>query len=325
LSVRLHGNGTLIDYHATALEQEDAMADVRHATNGDTRIAYETFGDPAAGDPLLLVMGLDFQMIWWPDAFCEALVAAGFCVTRFDNRDTGLSTKFTSPQRQNPFKALLGGVQPAYTSLDMVDDALAVMDAVGWRSAHVVGGSMGAALAQLTALTHPERVRSLVSIMGLPVDTPGWRTMSYLRFGIFRQLFRIAPGTDHAGRTDALVAIYRAMFGPGYPFPEEWARQTAALADERSPRDETSTQRQLAAGRAVTAPPLSGLRVPTLVMHGEDDPLVKVAGGRATAARVPDALLVTYPGMGHAMPAELWSDIVTRIRANADRATGKPI
>ena len=108
---------------------------IGYARNGDVDLAYETFGDLASGEPLLLVMGLDFQMVWWPDEFIARLVDAGFAVVRFDNRDTGLSTHFDPVERPNPWKALLGRVPPAYTARDMLDDALAVMDAVGWSSA----------------------------------------------------------------------------------------------------------------------------------------------------------------------------------------------
>ena len=184
------------------------MPEIRYARNGDVEIAYETFGDPATGDPLLLVMGLDFQMVWWPDGFCQALADAGFAVTRFDNRDTGLSTKFASPARRNPFQALLGGVRPAYSSLDLVADTLAVMDAAGARSAHVVGASMGAAIAQLVALTHSDRTRSLTSIMGLPLDASGPRIMTrYLSLGVFGQFRHLPKGDDPASRVETLVAI----------------------------------------------------------------------------------------------------------------------
>jgi pimeloyl-ACP methyl ester carboxylesterase len=119
----------------------------RYAHNKEVTVAYETFGDPATGEPLLLISGLDFQMVWWPDAFCEQLAERGFAVVRFDHRDSGLSTKFDSAKKENPFLALLGRTKPSYTTLDMLDDAIAVMDATGWKNAHVMGASMGAALA----------------------------------------------------------------------------------------------------------------------------------------------------------------------------------
>jgi pimeloyl-ACP methyl ester carboxylesterase len=296
-------------------------AQVRYARNGDVSIAYETFGDTATGDPLLLVMGLDFQMVWWPDALCERFVDAGFAVVRFDNRDTGLSTHFESPTQQNPWRALMGRTEPVYTAYDMVDDALAVMDAVGWRGAHVMGGSMGAALAQTMALLHPERVRSLVSCAGLPVTASPLKTLTYLRFGVFRKLGALPEPTDREGGIRNLVEIYRIIGSPGYPFPERWARETAEISHDRSPRDPRTTQRQLAAGRAVTLPPLSGITAPTLVVSGADDPLAKPTGGRDTARQIPGAEFVVYPGMGHNLPEELWPDVVARVRKNADRRT----
>src|SRR5690349_14649910 len=231
-------------------------ATVRYARNGEVEIAYETFGDLAGGEPLLLVMGLDFQMVWWPEELIDRLVEAGFAVVRFDNRDTGLSTHFPPTPSPNPWKALMGRTEPAYTAADMIRDALAVMDAVGWSSAHVMGGSMGAGLAQGLAMEHPDRVRSLVSCMGIPVDAGPLRTLRYIRPGVFRTLTRIKPGTTDEEQAGALVEIYRAISSPGYPFPEEWARAAARVSQARAPRDPSTTQRQLAAGRAHRYPGL---------------------------------------------------------------------
>lgn len=284
-----------------------------YARNGDVAIAYETFGDPAHGEPLLLIMGLDFQMTWWPDAFCEQLVRRGLAVARFDNRDTGLSTHFHSPAKESPLRAVLGRTQPAYTGLDMVHDAIAVMDALEWRNVNVMGASMGAGLAQALALTHPERVRSLISLMGLPVNAGPLRTLTYVRFGALNKLRTIRPGHSREEEVENLVEIYRTVASPGFPFPEDWARQVAELSHDRHPRDPMSMQRQLAAGRAQTYPDLSTIAVPTLVISGAADPLIKVAGGRDTAKRIPGAIFVTYPGMGHNLPEELWPDIIDRI------------
>ncbi|MEK6439095.1 alpha/beta fold hydrolase [Pseudonocardia sp. T1-2H] len=286
----------------------------RYARNGDVSIAYETFGDLDSGEPLLLIMGLDFQMVWWPEAFCDQLVAAGFAVVRFDNRDTGLSTHFDSPTKQSPWRALLGATKPAYTSSDMLNDAAAVLDAVGWTSAHVMGGSMGAALAQAMALLHPHRVRSLISCMGLPATAGPLRTLTYLRFGIFPTLMTLKPATTRDEEIHNLVTIYRAIASPGFPFPEDWAREVAGISYDRGPRDPRTTQRHLAAGRAVRLPPLSTITAPTLVISGEDDPLVKAAGGRDTARQIPGSTFVSYPGMGHNLPQELWPELITRIR-----------
>ncbi len=228
----------------------------RYTKNGDVTIAYETFGDPG-GAPLLGIMGLDFQMVWWPDAFCQALADRGFAVARFDNRDTGLSTHFSSDRRENPFGALLGRTKPAYTTRDMLGDALAVMDALGWESAHVLGGSMGGALAQALAVYHPSRVRSLISCFGVPADAGPLQLLRYIKFGPFRQFRTLRADDSRESQIELLVSIFRVFASPGYPFPERWVREAAAISHDRSPRDPTSTQRQLAAGRAQKIPPIS--------------------------------------------------------------------
>ena len=290
------------------------MDDIRYATNGDVRLAYEAFGDTVAGEPLLLVMGLDFQMVWWSEEFIARLVDAGFGVVRFDNRDTGLSTHFTPEERPNPWKALAGRVPAAYTARDMLDDTVAVMDAVGWSSAHVLGGSMGAGIAQALTMENPMRVRSLISAAGLPVDAGLLRLVRYIRPGVFRTLARIRPGHSDEEQIEALVAIYRAIASPGYPFPEGWARRTARVSHQRSPRDPSTTQRQLAAGRAHRYPRLETITAPTLVISGAADPLIRWQAGRDTAGRIRAARFVLYPGMGHAIPPELFGPVVTEVR-----------
>jgi pimeloyl-ACP methyl ester carboxylesterase len=301
---------------------------IRYARNGEVSIAYETFGDLGSGEPLLLIMGLDFQMVWWPDAFCEQLVAAGFAVVRFDNRDTGLSTHFASPSTQNPWRAFVGATKPVYTGYDMLRDALAVMDAVGWSSAHVMGASMGAALGQAMALLCPDRVRSLISCMGGPVTAGPLRFLtSYLKFGMFWKLRgSLKPATNREEEIHNLVAIFRALASPGFPLPEEWVREVAGISYDRCPRDPRTTQRHVAAGRAVkNLPPLSTITAPTLVISGEDDPVVKVAAGRDTARQIPGATFVSYPGMGHNLPAELWPDMIAHIRTvTAAHRDGSP-
>jgi pimeloyl-ACP methyl ester carboxylesterase len=287
---------------------------IGYAHNGDVSLAYEIFGDTAAGEPLLLVMGLDFQMVWWPEEFIARLVDVGFAVVRFDNRDTGLSTHFDPVERPKPWKALLGRVPPAYTARNMLDDALAVMDAVGWSSAHVLGGSMGAGIAQALAMENPARVRSLISCMGVPVDAGPLRTLRYIRPGVFRILAGIKPGPSDEEQIEALVAIYRAIASPGYPFPEEWARRASRISHERQPRDPSTTQRQLAAGRAHHYPRLETITAPTLVISGEADPLIRWQGGRDTAARIPRARFVLYPGMGHAIPQELFGHVIEEVQ-----------
>ena len=282
---------------------------IEYAMNGDTRITYETFG--TGGEPLLLVLGIDYQMVWWPDAFCERLVAAGFHVARYDNRDTGLSTHFPEPGGRSPWKALLGGGPPLYTMADMVGDGLAVMDALGWSDAHILGGA--SAYAQALALLHPERVRGLTFCMSFPVTARPLQILRYLKFGIYRKLRKLPRATTDEQAVDNLITMYRAQTSPGYPVPEEWVREAATLSHQRSPRDPRTTQRHLAAGRAGKLPPLSSITAPTLVVAGDEDQLIRPAGGRDLAARIPGAAFVSYPGVGHDLPEGIWDDVIARM------------
>ncbi|GAA0465981.1 alpha/beta hydrolase [Actinoplanes capillaceus] len=278
---------------------------IEYATNGDARIAYETFG--STGEPLLLVLGIDYQMVWWNDAFCERLVEAGFHVARYDNRDTGLSTHYPEPAK--------GAKRPLYTMNDMIGDGLAVMDALGWADAHVLGGT--SAIAQGMALLHPDRVRGLTLCMSSPANAGILRTLRYLKFGLFKEFRRLPKATTADQKIENEVAIYRAQASPGYPFPEEWVREAATLAHERSPRNPRTTQRHMAAGRAVKLPPLSGITAPTLVVSGADDPMLKPAAGRDLAAQIPGAQFVEYPGVGHELPEGIWDDVIARMPRSA--------
>lgn len=283
---------------------------IEYAANGDVSIAYETFGS-TAGEPLLLVLGLDYQMVWWPDAFCERLAEAGYHVARYDNRDTGLSTHYPQPPDGSPWRALLGRTRPLYTIADMAADGLAVMDALGWRDAHVLGGT--SAIAQAMALLHPGRVRGLTLCMSSPATAGALRTLRYLRFGVFREFRRLPTATTPEQEIDNLVAIYRAQASPGLPFPEDWVREAATLSHTRAPRDPRTTQRHLAAGRAVRLPPLSTITAPTLVVAGADDPMLKPSAGRDLAAQIPGARFVEYPGVGHDWPESIWDDVIARM------------
>ncbi|MFN8125680.1 MAG: alpha/beta hydrolase, partial [Candidatus Nanopelagicales bacterium] len=251
--------------------------------------------------------------VWWPDGFCRQLADRGFHVARFDNRDTGLSTHFESPRKQNPVKAFVGGTRPTYSTYDMLDDGLAVMDALDWPSAHVAGGSMGAGLAQAMALIHPDRVRSVTSINGVPITASKLRILGYINWSTMATFLRLKPGTDRDSEIESLTAIMRTINGDGYPFPEEWAHEAAGMSYDRSPRDPRTSQRQLAAGKGIRFPPLSDITVPVLVIGGGSDPLIKTRASESTAQQIPGAKLVIYPRMGHSFPAELWDDFVTEI------------
>lgn len=277
------------------------------ARNGEVQIAYESFGE-ASGEPLLLLSGLDAQMLWWPEGWIDELVRAGFHVVRFDNRDSGLSTHFT-------------GRGPAYRAEDMLDDALAVMDDVGWAGAHLVGLSMGAGMAQGIAILHPQRVRSLTLMGAVPVGDVR-SMMKYVKFGsMLKAAFKRYP-KDRDGRVRQMIDVVRLTFSPGYPFDEQWARQTAQRCFDRKAPDPRTRQRQLAASTKIRipAPGLAGVAAPTVVLSGQSDRLIKSSGSKAVAKAIPGARLVAYPDMGHMFPAELWPQIVGEIRAVADQA-----
>ncbi len=289
------------------------------AQNGNVALAFEQVGDDR-GEPLLLVMGLGMQMIFWPDGLLAEFADAGFTVARFDNRDAGASTHLTwlgTPSL--PVLCAAPRLVARYRIADMAADAVAVLDALGWDSAHVLGVSLGGMIAQAVAIEHPGRVRSLTSVMSTPAPWLGLPT----RQGIGALLSPPARDPDEAA--ERAVATFRVIGSPGYPLDEEWlrayarrafARGAAAGADAGSPR------RQLAAAMASPSriPGLRGLRVPTLVVHGEADPLIRPAAGRATARAVPGAQLLTFPGMGHNLPAPLWPKLATAVRECAARA-----
>ena len=285
------------------------------ARNGEVEIAYETFGTPG-GQPLLLLNGLDYQMVWWPEALCTALAERGFHVARFDYRDSGLSTQFAASVGGGPWRALLAGTRtPPYRGQDMVDDILAVQEALGWESAHLLGVSMGAGMAQLTAILHPQRVRTLILISGIPVGGNPLRMLPYLHLGAFAKLATHRYGRSREQQERMLIDVLRATYTDTYPLDEDWARRTAAESYERRPPDPAARQRQLAAGRATKTPEggLAQITAPTLVIHGEADPLVRPAASRALTRAIPGARLVTYPGMGHGLPPGLWAAALDEI------------
>jgi pimeloyl-ACP methyl ester carboxylesterase len=285
------------------------------ARNGEVEIAYETFGTPG-GAPLLLLSGLDYQMVWWPEGLCTALAECGFRGARFDYRDSGLSTHFTAPARSGPWRSLLvGGRTPPYRGQDMVQDILAVQDALGWHSAHLLGVSMGAGMAQLTALLHPSRVRTLTLVAGIPMGGNPLRMLPYLHLGAFARLATRRYDPGRAEQERMLVDVLRATCTSAYPLDEDWARRTAAQSYDRHPPDPAARQRQLAAGRATKIPKdgLAQITAPTLVIHGTADPLVRPAAARALAGRIPGARLVIYPGMGHGLPPALWPAVLDEI------------
>lgn len=287
----------------------------QRARVGDIEVCYETFGDRSA-PALLLIMGLNSQMVLWEDDFCEQLADRGFWVIRFDNRDCGRSTVLRDAPIPKRWQLLVRHPSCAAYSLDdMADDAAGLLDQLGVERAHIVGASMGGMIAQGLAIRHTERVRSLVSIM----STTGNRRVGRPSPRVAPLLLRPAPRGREAYIRD-FVATWKIIGSPAYHDPVR-LRAMAERCYERGVHP-AGGARQLAA--IVTArdrtPALRNLRIPTTVIHGDVDPLVAPSGGRATAAAIPGARLVMIPGMGHDMPPQLWDRILDEIEATTARA-----
>ena len=279
----------------------------RALVNG-LEIEYESFGEPAA-TPLLLVMGLSYQMIEWDDELCALIADRGFRVTRFDNRDFGLSSKLDQLGSPDLMGLLAHTAAPPYTLDDMAGDAVGVLDAMGVGAAHIVGASMGGMIAQLIAINHPERVPSLTSIMA----TVGGPNVVQAEPAVGAILLA-PPGATREERVEHSFNTRRIIFGTGMPFDAERARQKAERAVDRSFSPEGSL-RQLAAILVAPdrSPALAKLTIPTLVIHGENDPLVPPENGRQSAAALPAARVMMIPGMGHALPQQVWPQVVDAI------------
>ncbi len=285
-------------------------------------LCYETFGDPG-DEPLLLVMGLGAQMILWPVELCEALVDRGFHVIRYDNRDVGLSTKFedVGGDFMATFLAASQGeqVEVAYRLTDMARDAVGLLDVLGIDSAHIVGASMGGMIAQTIAIEHPTRVRTLTSIM----STTGEPEHGQPTPEALQMLLRPAPTTREEAIESAL-ASWQVIGSPGL-FDEAHTRADAEQAYDRC-FNPPGTARQLLGilSSGSRADGLRALDLPTLVVHGDADPLVTPSGGARTAELVPGAELLMIPGMGHDMALPHLPPIVDAITALAARSAAAP-
>jgi pimeloyl-ACP methyl ester carboxylesterase len=286
-------------------------------------ICYDMFGASDA-EPMVLIMGLGAQMIHWDDEFCRLLATEGFRVIRFDNRDIGKSTKMSGGKTLTAFELLklrfLGiPVASVYSLNDMARDVLGLMDHLGLASAHIVGASMGGAIAQEMAIGFPARVRTLTSIMSTTGDLKLPQPT--------REAAAILLAPPPATKEEYLAryaATWKVLRGGTFP-------QDEAADRERAERTYARGLNPAGAGRQLRAmlssgnrkPALRNVRIPTLVIHGTVDPLVRPAAGRDTAEAVPGARLVMIEGMGHALPIPMWPRIVSEIAAHAKGARAK--
>lgn len=280
-------------------------------------LTFDSFGERSA-PPLLLIMGLGTQMTAWRDDFCSQLAARGFWVVRFDNRDIGLSSRLDHlgvPDMQAVMQAVMAGrpVNAPYSLSDMAADCIGLLDALEITSAHMVGASMGGTIAQTLAIEHPQRVRTLTSIMatsgapGLPPPTPAAMQM----------LFTPAP-TDRTAYIARYLQLMALLRGPGFPLDEA---TDVAQAEQNLARGLSvgGTTRQLAAifASGNRKPALASVKTPTLVIHGDADPLVPLACGIDVAESVPGANRLIIPRMGHTLPISMWPQIIDAIAAHA--------
>lgn len=291
-----------------------------HANGID--LEYESFGN-ASHPAMLLIMGLGAQLTRWPVPFCEKLTANGYRVIRFDNRDSGKSTKFDAqgvPDLNQIVSAKFTGmaVKVPYTLHDMAADTVGLLDALGIDKAHLVGASMGGMIAQQIAAEYPQRVLSLTSIMstsGNPALPPPTAAASSVLLSRYPDLSNREAYIDHG------LNALRAISSPGFPFDEAAIRERI-LSDALRGYTATGSRRQLAAVLSAgdRREYLGRIKTPTMVIHGESDPLVPVAGGRDTAACIAGAELRVISGMGHDLPPALYDQIVAAIVSVARRA-----
>lgn len=288
----------------------------RRLVNG-VEIAWDSFGDPTAS-PLVLIMGLGAQMVAWDDVFCARLAeAGGHRVIRFDNRDIGHSTHLSHlgvPDIQALMLQAMAGKPLAvpYTLRDMANDCIGLLDALGIDRAHIVGASMGGAIGQEMAIHHPQRMRSFTSIMSttgnpaLPPPTPEAMAV----------LFSPTPLTFDA-YLPHYRKVWRVLRGPDFPLDEARDAERAQLIFLRG-LNPGGVARQLAAifASGNRKPALRDVQVPTLVIHGDADPLVPVACGVDVADAIAGAKLLRIPRMGHALPIPMWPQIIDAIAAH---------
>ena len=291
-------------------------------TAAPLHIEYESLGDPRH-PAIVLIMGLGMQLMAWPDAFCNELVARGYRVVRFDNRDCGLSGRAPGKKRTNLLLAMAASalglpVRTPYALEDMAGDAIGLMDRLGLQQAHIVGASMGGMIAQVLAARFPQRVLSLTSIM----SSSGYRKVSKPTKPARKVLLsRPTDPKDPESVIEYMVEMFGVIGSPAYPSSKDELRSRIGRSVRRA-YEPAGTARQLLAiiASGDRRKLLRTITAPTLVIHGADDPLVPLAAGRDTAQNIPGASLMVIEGMGHDFPEALMPRLAQAIADHCDRS-----
>lgn len=277
------------------------------------QLNFDSFGD-SVNPPLILIMGLATQMIFWDETFCCKIAEQGFWVIRFDNRDVGKSSWINDAKVPGTMAFILNvllnkNLKSAYQLSDMVNDTLGLMDVLEIKKAHIVGASMGGMIAQILALQNPQRVASLTSIM----STTGNRSLPRPTNKTVLQLFS-PPAKDLKVYLTQATAIWRILHGNFFLFEEQKIRNLLLESRQRGFNPEGVSRQfgAILASHDRTAE-LGSLQIPTLVLHGEDDPLLPVECGIATAKAIPNARLKIFKGMGHTLPSQLYNELINEI------------
>jgi pimeloyl-ACP methyl ester carboxylesterase len=286
----------------------------------DVELAYDVFG--TAGRPLILIMGIGAQRVFWDDDLCFALVAAGFHTVRFDHRDIGESTKLDA-KVPPPFATMVRGlaklnVDAPYSLSDMAHDVIGLMDALGFDRAHFLGMSLGGMIAQHIGIEHANRARSLTTVM----TSPGARRYMPQPHALRALFSRAATTAVEAG--EHVYKLFSAIGSTAWPQDADRLRAVGMLAFERGMNPRGFLRHFAAVLKSGDRREhLTDVKVPTLVVHGTRDPMFPLAAGRRIAELIPDATWLPITGMGHDLPSPVWTTLVAALARHAERADAR--